>query len=383
MTVSCLCFLALGVISVSLGPALPDLANATASSLAAVGGVFTALFLGALLSQVVAGPIHDRFGQLPVLLGGSALLAGGILGASFSHSLLLLFLMIFITGLGHGGVDLGSHLLVARLYPKSNVAALNLLNLSYGVGAVSGPAIASLFLRQTGSAIPALWVGAAAVIVQMLLVPVMAAPRHSTEHHAAAGASKSVLTSPLLWGIGALLLMYVGVETGLSGWSTTYLERSAGYPTATAALVTSGFWAAITVGRLVVVMLGSRFTPQRLLAISTGVAVCGGLLLGVSVGNGPVSVAAILLVGLAFGPVFPTTIALTTTSFPHNPGTATSAAVAASSLGGMLLPAFQGLLLDRFGTGVGAWFVTVGTVALLGLLLALLGIGRRREAVEA
>jgi fucose permease len=291
--------------------------------------------------------------------------------------------MIFVTGLGHGGVDLGSHLLVARLYPKSSIAALNLLNLSYGVGAVSGPAVASLFLRQTGSAIPALWIGAAAVVVQMLLVPVMATPGGSTEHHAESPATNSLLTSPLLWGIGALLLVYVGVETGLSGWSTTYLERSASYPTATAALVTSGFWAAITLGRLMVVMLGSRFTPQRLLAISTAVAVCGGTLLGLSVGNGPVSVAAILLIGLAFGPVFPTTIALTTTSFRHNPGTATSAAVAASSVGGMLLPAFQGVLLDRFGTSVGAWFVTAGTVALFGLLLVLQGIGRRRQAVEA
>ena len=68
MAASCISFFALGVITAALGPALPELAARSNSSLAAVGVVITALFLGALGAQAIAGPLNDRLGQRPVLI---------------------------------------------------------------------------------------------------------------------------------------------------------------------------------------------------------------------------------------------------------------------------------------------------------------------------
>jgi MFS family permease len=70
MILTCLCFLALGVAISAIGPALPELAARADSSLESLGGVFSALFLGALVAQLAAGPLSDRLDQRLVLLGG-------------------------------------------------------------------------------------------------------------------------------------------------------------------------------------------------------------------------------------------------------------------------------------------------------------------------
>ena len=69
MAASCMIFFALGVITGALGLALPDLAANASSSLATIGAIFTALFLGGFIMQLIAGSLNDRLGQRPVLLG--------------------------------------------------------------------------------------------------------------------------------------------------------------------------------------------------------------------------------------------------------------------------------------------------------------------------
>src|SRR5258706_1776247 len=140
MVASCISFVALGGITAALGPALPDLAANTGSSLAAVGAVITALFVGSLIALIVAGPLNDRIGQRPVLLAGVALLALGTFGVAASHWLPLTLLCAVVAGLGHGAIDVRTNVLIAEVFAARSAAALNLLNVFFGLGAVAGPA---------------------------------------------------------------------------------------------------------------------------------------------------------------------------------------------------------------------------------------------------
>ena len=360
-------FFALGLVTAAIGPALPELAANTVSSLATLGGLFTALFLGALLSQAIAGPLNDRVGQRPVLLGGLALLALGTLGVVTSHTLPLLLACAVIAGLGHGAIDVSTTVLIAEVFASRSAAALNLLNVFFGAGAVAGPAIAGLALRTWGTALPTLWLGTGLLLLQAPLVPLLAvAPRVPHEQRRAAR-SVPLYRSPLLWALGLLLLLYVGTENGVGGWLPTYLLRTTTLAAASAALATSAFWLALTGGRVVGALLGTRLAPHALLFISLAGSLAGGLILALSAGSAPLTIAGVLVLGLCFGPIFPTTLAITTGTFRHSAGTAASVVVALGSVGGMLLPWLQGVLLDRSGPSASMWLVALSTLAMLAL----------------
>jgi MFS family permease len=98
MAASCMSFFALGVITAALGPALPDLAANTLSNPATIGAIFTALFLGGFITQLIAGPLNDRLGQRPVLLVGIGPLAAGICGIAVSHALPLTLACALVAG---------------------------------------------------------------------------------------------------------------------------------------------------------------------------------------------------------------------------------------------------------------------------------------------
>lgn len=364
MALSCTSFLALGLITAALGPALPDLAEATSAPLAALGGLISSLFLGALLAQGLAGPLNDRMGPRPVLLGGLTLLALGTAGVILSHSLTLTFALAVMAGLGHGTMDVTLNLLVAQTFPGGSVAALNLLNFFFGAGAVTGPALASLTIRTLGSATPALWAG-----VALLLAVLPFGWRLSIRAEGAGplpdGTLRQLVRSPLLWTLGALLLVYVGTENGVGAWATTYMEMTTQFSAATGALVTAGFWGALTVGRIFAALAGTRIAPGRLLLWTMTGATAGGVVVALGIGSAPVTVAGILLLGFFFGPVFPTTLALTTSAFPEGTGTAASIAVALGSVGGMLLPPLQGYVQEAAGPGPGMLIVTVASGVML------------------
>lgn len=383
--------LAFGILIASLGPALPDLARNTGHDLASLGRVFTALFLGAFLAQLVVGPLNDslgrhqgrRMGQRWLLLAGALLLALGMLGMTGSRSLPLLLGCAAMSGVGQGTLVITAHVLVAGLFSVRPAAALNLMNVFFGVGAVTGPAVAGLSLRWWGSALPPLWLGVGVLLMLALLIPFLAAAPRAAPGDASAGDASGdapggrpagrVYGAPVLWALGIMLFAYVGAENAMGGWTATYLERATGMAPDSAALVTAGFWLALTCGRLVGAALGTRVSSATLLGISLGGSVVSGVLLvaGSGLGTGLVpTVAAVLLLGLCFGPVFPTAMAITTATFARASGTAASMVVALGNGGGAVLPWLQGVVLAEHGPRAGAWLVLAITAA---MLLAYLG----------
>jgi fucose permease len=368
LAISCLVFFSLGWLTAALGPVLPELAGRAGRSLADFGAIFTALFLGALCAQTAAGPISDRVGQRPVQLVGMAIQAIGTLGVLFSRSFPMTLGCALFAGLGHGSVDVATNVLIAEVFPGRSVSALNLLNLFFGVGAVAGPALAGFALATWSTGLPALW---AVVVMIVLLWPIVyrfeaaGRPAHGSRPLARraqetgrsgdvpSGKSglhlSGVYASPLLWMLGALLLVYVGMENGMGGWTTTYIQRTTPLKIEVAALVTSGYWLALTVGRLLSTFLGIRLSSHRVLTLSLTLCAVAGPLLALSAGSVVWTIVGVLLLGLGSGAVFPTTLAVITGTFRRQgPGKAASVGAAMGSIGGMSLPWIQGrLMADR------------------------------------
>jgi MFS transporter, FHS family, glucose/mannose:H+ symporter len=361
---SCLTFLTFGFISAAFGPLLPELAARTGAGLALVGSVFTASFLGGLGSSLAGGPLSDRIGQRHVLLGAVTLYAFGVAGIIVSQSLPALLAATLLSGFGTGAIDVCTNVLIARTFEDRSVSALSLLNVFFGVGAVLGPAAAGLSLSLWSSAYPTLWVGFGLLLLCLPAFYLSGSPKPAGGQALPRETALGVYRSPLLWMLGAMLLVYVGIETAVGGWTPIYLSRTTALTLETAALVTSGFWLALTAGRLLSIGLGTRLRPHSVLVLSLAGCLVAGPLLPLSTGKALPSVLAVLLLGLSFGAIFPTVFATITTAFPKGPGTAGSIGTAMGSVGGLSMPPLMGVLLVSYSPRASMVFVAVGVVVM-------------------
>ncbi|MEW6505624.1 MAG: MFS transporter [Chloroflexota bacterium] len=366
----CLFFFSLGVTVAAFGPLLPELSALNGVDLSRMGQIFTFYFLGSLIAQILSGPLSDRFGEKPLMLAATLLLMGSVATLPFSHTFPLSLLLFSLTGLGGGAIVLTTNVLIARVYADRSVSALNLLNLFFGVGAFLSPALVGLIAGQTGNGRQILWLVSGLLIVQgILFVWLRIPPAIRTPHSAAGTGMRFLLRNRLIWLLALLLLLYVGVENGFGGWITVYMQRTLNLPYEQAALSASAFWLALTAGRLVTVVLGMRLSAVRILALSLGGALTGSLLMVVGRGNLPLSAAGILLTGFSFASIFPSTVSLSSASFPEQAGRAMGIINGMASIGAMVLPWLQGVLLNTV-SPLASTLLTLGGVVGMALLLA-------------
>ena len=383
LVLSYLTYLLLGMFNAGIGPVLGELSERTSSSLAAIGGVLTFVFLGSLAAQIAAGPLTDRFGQKPVLVVSLLVLSIGLVGFTSARALPWMFMLVLLTGLGQGGADMGANLAVAEAAPKNSTSALNLLHFFYGLGAFIGPALIGIAIALTGSGLLVHWSVAGLFFVLALVIAALLQgrprPDEMAEPPRETTVGYGVYRSPLLWLMGAVMLVYVGVEFGLGSWISTYMHMSTGTDAQHGAWVTSAYWAALAIGRLAGAAAGRRLRRLRLLGAALGGSLLGGL--GLLASHGIVAATILCLVWIAFsyGTVYPTTVALATGAFSANKGKAVSVLVAAGSMGGVLLPWFAGLLLQGSGTPAYLWFVALSLAVLL-IILFVISRGMRRTA---
>jgi fucose permease len=174
------------------------------------------------------------------------------------------------------------------------------------------------------------------------------------------GGNGSVYKSLILWLLSIVILLYVGLENGLGGWVTTFMNQTTRLNLGEAALVSSGFWGALTIGRLLGAVIGSKISQKSLLLYSLAAAAVTGFVFALTVGVLIPSAASVLLIGFFTGSVYPTVMSLVTTAFPESPGKAASVIAAMGSIGGMLIPLAQGYLQEQVSPAASAWYVTIG-----------------------
>src|ERR1700716_2924177 len=80
--------------------------------------------VGLACSQIVMGPLSDRFGRRPVLLAGLGLMIAASLSCSFAETLPQLIVARFFQALGGATGMVVSRAIIRDLYPRARVGAM-------------------------------------------------------------------------------------------------------------------------------------------------------------------------------------------------------------------------------------------------------------------
>ena len=369
LIITCIGFFSFGLLWAAIGPLLAQFADRNGTNLATIGGIYSTVFLGAVSAQIILGPLTDRWGQLRTLTFSLLTLALGIAGVSFSTWLPLTFFLAFLAGLGQGLTNLSGNVMIGQIYKEKSVSAVNLINVFFGIGAFIGPLLVSAALHLWKNGFPALWFSTLlmAVVAMIFLLGYFNEPVGAQNQSDTQTKEKRIHISPFLWSLGAMLLLYVGAESAMGGWATTYMLKTTALNIEIAALVASGFWLAITLGRISGTLLGSHLSAKRILTLCLLVLSFGTILFLVSYGQTALSIVAIFLIGLGMGAIYPTGMAMMTSTYPNNAGKAASLITAMGAVGGMVLPWLQGVVMEnasiRAGTITFAIFIVLMVIS--------------------
>jgi FHS family Na+ dependent glucose MFS transporter 1 len=256
-------FIALGLVSAVLGPTLSGLAENTHTALGDMGFLFAARSVGYLLGSRQAGRQYDRG-------AGHRLMAGVIFGMMLVMALVpllprlwMLVLVLLFLGLFEASFDVGGNTLLVWVHGERVGPFMNGLHFFFGLGAFLSPVVVAQAILWGGDISWAYWCLALLMLPAALWVARWPSPQpqKSDETHKGGYAN--------LWVVGAVTLfifLYVGAEVSYGGWVFTYARTRSALSEASAAYLTSAFWGALTLGRLIAIPLASRFTPRMILS---------------------------------------------------------------------------------------------------------------------
>lgn len=365
-------FILTGVANTMLGPLLPLLSSHWHLNDVQAGNLFVAQFLGSMLGVTVSSQLVPRWGARVSLSAGLLMMAGGAIGIDLlTWSLGLL--PLFIVGVGLGLTIPTTNLLISELYAHKRAAALSLINLSWGIGAVICPFLVA-GAENTSPRFVFLYGLAALLLLSVFVLarisfstlPVMVG---STE---SCGASVAVWRSRYVPLLGALFFLYVGTEASVGGWIASYAQRAMPAGT-TWAITPSYFWGSLLFGRSITPAIlrylqESKVSIAGLLAALLGIMAC-------LVTRNPIQLAvSTCLAGLGLAAVFPIAIA----NLSHRFGAAASRVAGLmfnlAGLGGATLPWLVGFTSTRLNNLKFGLFVPLAGCAMMLVLTLLLSV---------
>src|ERR1700756_4503432 len=106
-----------------LVPALPLLASTFGRDISVAQMTVSLYLVGIACSQIIMGPLSDRFGRRPVLLAGLSLMVAASIACSFANTLPQLIGARFLQALGGASGMVVSRAIIRDLYEREQISA--------------------------------------------------------------------------------------------------------------------------------------------------------------------------------------------------------------------------------------------------------------------
>jgi FHS family Na+ dependent glucose MFS transporter 1 len=342
-------FIILGLTGAVIGPTLQRLADHTHTQLNEISFLFPASAFGYLLGSLLAGRLYDRLPGHRILVVILLVVAGALTLTPLAASIWVLTAILLVLNICTGAMDVGGNTLLVWVHRDKVGPFMNGLHFFFGVGAFLAPVIVAQVVKGTNEIHLAFW------IMALLAVPVavwfffLRSPRSIAEE--TSEAHKGPVNIFLVVLVALFLFIYVGSEVGFGNWVFTYTRALDLANEADAAYLTSAFWGALTLGRLLTIPIAMRVSPRNILIGDLVGCLVSVLIIMFFPGSLTALWAGTLGLGFFMAAIFPTAISLAE-RFLTLTGSVTSWFFVGSSLGGMFLPWLIGQLFEPVGPRV-------------------------------
>ncbi|MFB2920262.1 MULTISPECIES: MFS transporter [Aerosakkonema] len=342
-------FIAIAIAESGLGVLLPSILTTYNLTTATVTVLFFSQITGYIVAALTSSLLSSSIGLArTILLAAISVMSALCIYASTVHW----FVMVItgtLLGLGIGLIDAGINTFIA--HKQDNAHLMGMLHAFYGIGALSGPAIATTLLTMGVSWRSIYWVFASMVGLLVIAMMWVIVKRYPLMNSSALESDRSAKTNlglalkrPTVLVAGLLLLVYVGTEVSLGNWAFTVQTMSRGTPVTVAGYSITAYWFGLTIGRLSMGQLMKQVGATRLIDGSLALLTAGLLIWWLF----PHQLWSLPLIGFALAAIFPTTIWL----MPRRiPAALVPAAInflsSVGSIGAVSIPTAVGWLADK------------------------------------
>lgn len=340
-------FISLGLPDSMFGVAWPVVHQefGIGENFASVYSIITGVCTGGV--SFVSGKLIRKYGTSKVTFVSIIITALGLLGISISPNIFLMMVFSVILGYGAGAIDTGLNNFVSLHYKAQH---MNWLHCFWGIGVTVSPMIMSRFLTgetgawRDGYRVIALMQVAIALIV-LCTLPKWKGLETSGDSETNQTESKTLVEILKIKGVltGILSLgLYCSMEFLLGTWGATYIVNTLALPPDTAALWVSLYYGGIMLGRVISGFVSMKLSDNNLIRAGLAVSLIGIVILALPIGTA--SLAGLLLIGVGFGPVFPSVLH----SVPARFGKTYSADITGYHMGGAYAIGFAVQLIYGF-----------------------------------
>ncbi|SOB77529.1 MFS transporter, DHA1 family, bicyclomycin/chloramphenicol resistance protein [Marinobacter sp. LV10R510-11A] len=367
-------------------PALPQIGSDFGSGTSQVQLTLSLYLVGFAIAQLVCGPLADRFGRKPIMIGGFVLFAIASIGCALASNIETLILCRFLQALGGSAGPVLGRAAIRDIYtPREAAKIMALLASIMALAPAVAPTLGGLMVAGFGWHSIFLALGGYALIMAVVVafgIPEPMRPEYRQplklcsllRNYRAIGTDISFLGYTL-----TNALLFSGLFAFLSGSSFVLIDFLE-VPPQKFGLYFAGIVVGYVAGNLAAIHLGSRLVPDQILVRGLVIAVAAGSLMMALALAEVFSVWAVILPQALFmagtGMVMPQTMAGAMANFPRMAGSAS----ALFGFAQMAIAACAGMLVGHLHDGTSLVMATIIAICAACALASYLLLVQRHPA---
>jgi MFS transporter, FHS family, glucose/mannose:H+ symporter len=363
-------FVVTGIVTTLIGPILPILIGRWSLSDQRAGLFFMAQFCGSMAGVASLGWLIKR-GYRHTFVCGFSLIAAGVAGLNLgSYGASLAAAAVF--GCGLGQVLSATNLWVAEVAKARRVAALSILNLMWGIGAIASSPLVMLAQRRGATALLLHAIASGAAFTALILAGMKLEPGTTDDEGQLGPVRRERISTRSTVSLAGLFFLYVGSENSVAGWVASLTKRVNSDSDDLWALAPMFFWGGLLAGRALVPLVPLRWRERTLLAIGLMLATAGICLLLEARTFASVAIS-VTAAGLGLAAIYPILVAWLVKAFGERSRRIGAIMFALAGMGGATMPWLVGLTSTKSGSlRAGLLVPLAGCVAMFALIATML-----------
>ncbi|GAQ42851.1 MFS transporter, putative [Aspergillus niger] len=352
------------------GALVPYLREDYNLSTTVVSLIFVTPFAGYTIATLIVNKIHMTLGQRGIAIIGPLCHIIPYVIMAIHPPWPAMLAVYVIVGLGNGLIDAAWNSWIADMANAN--AMMGVLQAFYGLGATISPLVGTQMIKSGLRWNYFYYTLLGASVLDLMVSSTLfwkenaasyRAKNHRSSDSGGGSRTTEAMKSPITWLIAVWLFVYMGVEVSVGGWVVDFMVQVRHGEPYESGLIPTGFWAGVTVGRLVLGFVNDCIY----LVISIALELIFWL-----VPQFIVSAVAVSLLGFFTGPLFPAAIVVAAKLLPkhlHTPGIGLASALAGG--GGAILPFVAGAISGARGVQSLQSFVLALLIALIAIWVLL------------